>query len=65
MRDGKRRDSFSKTASCPRLRALGARANSEAGPKGERQDGASQAGIHFDLRFLVTENKMDFPLSRQ
>ena len=30
-----------------RLRAPGARANSEAGPKGERQRGASQAGIQF------------------
>jgi hypothetical protein len=36
----------------PATARAGARANGEAGPKGERQDGASQAGIQL-LAFAV------------
>ena len=45
-----------KSTVIPATARAGARANSEAGPNGERQDGASKAGIHFAL---PTEIKMD------
>jgi hypothetical protein len=42
----------------------GARANSEAGPKGERQDGASRAGIQRLSLLLVIPAKAGIQLFR-
>jgi hypothetical protein len=39
----------------PAAARAGARANSEAGPKGEYQEGASQAGIQLDLSFSFSQ----------